>query len=99
MSRVANQFVDRQTDGRVVRRDDSTRTRSDDDVDRDVVLDELVQDAHVACAAQAAAAQHEPDPDRRAIGEPLARGLARVTVIGDVCHLRQLSRSAPRSST
>ena len=35
MSRVANEFVDRQTDGRVIRRDDSTRTRSDDDVDRD----------------------------------------------------------------
>ena len=99
MSCVANEFVDRQTDGRVIRRDDRTRTRADDDVDRDFVLDELVQDADMACAPQAAAAQHEADPERRAISEPLPRGLARVIAIGDVCHLRQLSRAAPGSST
>ena len=78
MSCVANEFVDRQTDGRVIRRDDRTRTGSDDDVDRDFVLDELVQHANVACAPQAAAAEHEADPERRAIGEPLPRGFARV---------------------
>jgi hypothetical protein len=85
MSRVANELVDRQTDGSIVRRDDSTRTRSDDDVDRDFVLDELLQDAHVACAPQAAAAQHKTDPEWRAMGEPFARGRARVTVIADAC--------------
>jgi enhancing lycopene biosynthesis protein 2 len=96
VSRVANELVDRQTDGGIVRGDNSTCTRSDDDVDRDFVLDKLLQDTHVACAPQTPTAQHKADPECRTVGEPFARGVAGDTLIADICLPRSLSRASPR---
>ena len=58
-TRIADQIVDIQADGRVVRADDGARARADDDVHRDPVADERAQHADVRGPAQATRAQHD----------------------------------------
>src|SRR5262249_39111877 len=62
---ISHELVERQADGRVVRSDNCAGARSDDDVDRDVVLDELLEHAKVARAAQPAATEHHADSNWR----------------------------------
>jgi hypothetical protein len=64
-SRIVNQLIDRQPNGGVVRRDDRSSARADDDVDRNAVTDEPLQDAEVAGAAQATTTQDETDTNWR----------------------------------
>lgn len=56
---IRNEFIERQTNGSIVRRHDGAGTRANDDVDRDPVSDELLQDAKVTGAAQTSSAEHE----------------------------------------
>ena len=58
---VSDQFIERQADGGIVGCHNRPRARSNDDIDGDVVVDQLLQHAHMAGAAQAAATQHETD--------------------------------------
>ena len=62
---VGNQLVDGESDRGVVGRDDGTRARADDDVDRNVVADEPLQYAEVAGATQTSATQDKPNTNSR----------------------------------
>jgi hypothetical protein len=63
--RVVNQFLERESNCRIEGRDDCAGTRADDDVDGNVVSDKLLQDSEVAGTAQASAAEHHCDANRR----------------------------------
>jgi hypothetical protein len=56
---ICNELVERQANSSIVRSHDGAGTRANDDVDRDPVSDELLQDAKVAGAAQTSSAEHE----------------------------------------
>jgi hypothetical protein len=74
---ITNQLVECQADGGIVRGNDGTCARAHDDVDGNVVLHELLQYAHVAGAAQPAAAEYETDSNGRvARGQPFPRRLS-----------------------
>lgn len=60
---VSNEAVYREADRGIVSRDNCSRARSHDDVDPNIVVDELLQHADMAGAAQAPTAQHETDPN------------------------------------
>jgi hypothetical protein len=59
VARVVDQRINREPNRSIVRGDDRSRTRADDDVDRNAAVDEPSQDAEVSGTAQASAAQHE----------------------------------------
>ena len=65
--RVANQFIERESDRRVVGSDNCARARADDDVNRNLVRDKLLKDPDVTCAAEASAAQHHRNANTRDI--------------------------------
>jgi len=72
--RVANEVGHAQPDGRVICRDNRACAGSDNDVDGDAVIDELLKHAHVTCATQPAAAQNKSDANWRASGRRFAGG-------------------------
>lgn len=71
--RVSDEVVHGQPNGSVIGRDNRAGAGPDDNVDGYVVLDELLEHAHVACAAQPATTQHEADANWRVAdsGPPL----------------------------
>lgn len=56
---VRDQFVERETNGGIVRSNDSPSARTDDDVDGNPVGDQLSEYAKMTGSAQSPAAQHE----------------------------------------
>ena len=58
---VGDELVERKANRRIVGGDNGAGARSDDDVDRDAVLDELLKDSNMAGASQASTAQHHGD--------------------------------------
>jgi hypothetical protein len=62
---ISDQLIECEANRRIVGGNNGTRTRAYDDVDRNVMRDELLQDAEVTGAAQPSAAEHEADPNRR----------------------------------
>lgn len=72
--RVSDEVLHGQAHGGVVCRHNRACTGSDDHVDGDGVLDELLQHADVTRATQPPAAQDETDANRRASGRAIATG-------------------------
>jgi hypothetical protein len=60
---IRDQFVERQTNGGVVRRNDRPSAGTDDDVDGNLVRNQLSEHAYVTGSAQSPAAQHETNSD------------------------------------
>ncbi len=63
--RVADQLIERESNRRIVRRDDCARARANDDIDGNVVGDELLKHSDMPCAAQSSTAHHHGDASRR----------------------------------
>src|SRR5262249_5699782 len=63
--RVANQFIERESDRRIVGSDNCASARADDDIDGNVVFDKLLKDPEVTCAAQASTAENHRNADCR----------------------------------
>jgi hypothetical protein len=58
---VANQFIERKSDRRIVGSDNCASTRADDGIDGNVVFDKLLKDPDVTCATQASTAENDGD--------------------------------------
>src|SRR5688572_23991567 len=52
VARISDQLIELETDRGIVRCDNGARAGTDDDVDGNLAVDELLQDAEVTCAAQ-----------------------------------------------
>jgi hypothetical protein len=63
--RVANQFIERESDRRIEGGDNCAGAGAHDDVDRNVVRDKLLKHPHMARTAQSSAAEHHCDANRR----------------------------------
>ena len=57
-SRIADQFIERESDRGIVSGDDCARARANDHIDGNAVSDELLKDSDMPCAAQSATAHH-----------------------------------------
>ena len=64
-SRIADQFIERESDRGIVGGDHRARARADDDIDGDGVSDELLKDSDMSCAAQSSTAHHDGDANCR----------------------------------
>jgi hypothetical protein len=63
--RVANQFIERESDRRIEGSDNRAGARPDDDVDGNAVRDQLLKDPDVTCAPQTSAAEYHRDANWR----------------------------------
>lgn len=67
LSRILDELLKRQPNGGIVSADNRARARAHDDIDRNLMGDEPLQDADVAGATQTSSAEDQGEPN-------LARG-------------------------